>query len=169
MGRRASIAGLGSSSLAMILVGAWAGIVVFVGPVFGYSVDGSDSWHWSAAHAWLHFAPGVAAVVAGLLAMASLPRFIAGRGGGSSRAGALSIVSGAWLVAGPTAWPAMVSGSHVWALTTALRNPADQIGANLGPGVLLIVTGSFAVGLVTHKPGEQVMFTAPSKQTPLAA
>jgi hypothetical protein len=170
MSRRASLAGLGSGSVAMVILGAWAGIVVFVGPAFGYSIDGSGSWQWNAAHGWLHFGPGVTAVVAGVIAMGSLPRLVAGRGRAVSKlAGALAIVSGAWLVVGPTAWPAMVSGAHVWALTTALRNLADQIGANLGPGVLLIIIGSFAVGLVARQPGEQVVFTAPSERSPLAA
>jgi len=170
MGRRTSIAGLSGSALAMVLLGAWAGIVVFVGPVFGYSVDGSGSWHWSVAHGWLHFGPGALAVVAGLVALGSLPRAIAGhRNRGAGVAGVMVIVSGAWLVVGPTAWPTMVSGAHVWLPASALRNLADQIGANLGPGVLLIAVGALSLGLTGHRRADQVVLRAPDERAPLAA
>ena len=154
----------------MVVLGAWAGIIVFVGPVFGYSVDGSGSWHWSAAHGWLHFGPGVLAVVAGLAALGSIPRVIAGqRNHWAAVAGFFAIVSGAWLVVGPTAWPTMVSGAHVWLPASALRNLADQIGANLGPGVLLIFVGSLSLGLTGHRRADQVILRAPDERSRLAA
>jgi hypothetical protein len=136
----------------MVLAGAWAGIVVFWGPTFGYSVDGSGSWHWSSAHTWLHLAPGAMAVLAGLLMLASLPRLVGERAGrGSGLASIMSIVAGAWLVIGPASWPTLVNHAHpVWAATTPLRTLADQVGANLGPGLILMLAGSLTLGLVSR-------------------
>jgi len=163
MHKRLSLGALGLGALATVLVGAWAGIVVFVGPSFGYSVDGTGAWRWDEAHAWLHFAPGVAAVVAGLLMLAALGRAVSG---GATRgvglAGLLSIVAGAWLVLGPTAWPTVVTTHRrVWAVASPLHNLAHQVGANLGPGALLIVFGALSMGLVNRYRYERVFVPTP--------
>ena len=65
---------LGVAGLLVVLLGAWGGIVPFLGPTFGYSADGTGSWYWDLAHAILSLVPGVAACLAGLLIM---------RGGGT--------------------------------------------------------------------------------------
>ena len=50
----------GSAPLSLILGGflalllsAWAGIVPFVGPSFGFSADGTASWTWNLVHGLL--------------------------------------------------------------------------------------------------------------------
>lgn len=142
---------LAATGLLTLLLGAWAGICVFVGPVFGYSVDGTASWTWNLPHAWLHLAPGALAVLAGFLLFTS-----AGRRAGlladapsptATLAGMLAVVAGAWLVVGPLAWPVQHGAGPVWAPASPLRNLADQVGANLGPGVLLCGLGGLAMGL----------------------
>ena len=41
--------GLGTAGVIAVLVSAWGGIVPYVGPLFGYSGDGSGAWHWDLA------------------------------------------------------------------------------------------------------------------------
>jgi len=77
-------AGLIMVGLLTALLGAWAGLSVLVGPSFGWSPDGSPSWHWSLIHAALHVAPGGAALVAGVAMVAIVPK--AARGAGRSGA-----------------------------------------------------------------------------------
>ena len=47
----------GATGIFTVLLGAWAGIVVFVGPLFGYDAQGRGSWVWNSNHAFLHLAP----------------------------------------------------------------------------------------------------------------
>jgi hypothetical protein len=50
--------GMGTAGVVAVLVSAWGGIVPYVGPLFNYSGDGSEAWHWNLAHAVLALAPG---------------------------------------------------------------------------------------------------------------
>ena len=139
--RYAAFRSNGATGVFTLLVGAWAGIVVFVGPVFGYDAQGKTAWVWSSNHAFLHLAPGAGAVLAGLLIMAALPRTSM-----SILASILAIAAGAWLVIGPLAWPVLEGAGHTaWAPAGPLHSLTNQVGANLGPGLLLVLLGSFAI------------------------
>jgi hypothetical protein len=52
------------------------------------------------------------------------------------------IAAGAWLVIGPALWPVFESGSPYGPAATAQTSFTNQIGANLGPGLLLVVLGA---------------------------
>ena len=69
-------------------LGAWGGIVPFVGPIFGFSADGSPAWTWNLPHALLFLAPGAVAFVGGLAIIAG-GRSVLGRHVGLALAGAL--------------------------------------------------------------------------------
>ncbi len=140
-------AGLSIIGLLTALLGAWAGLSVLVGPSFGWSPDGSPSWHWSLIHAALHVAPGGAALIAGVAMVAIVPKAARGAGRSSAAlAGLLAILAGAWLVVGPSEWPVLKSTQQlVFAPATPLRSFTYVVGANLGPGLLLAVTGAFAL------------------------
>jgi hypothetical protein len=140
-------AGLSLIGLLTALLGAWAGLSVLVGPSFGWSPDGSPSWHWSLIHAALHVAPGAVALIAGLVMVAMVPKAARGAGrSGSALAGLLAILAGAWLVVGPSEWPVLESSQQtVFAPASPVRSFTYVVGANLGPGLLLAVAGAFAL------------------------
>jgi len=144
---RAAASGPEHRRLLTALLGAWAGLSVLVGPSFGWSPDGSPSWHWSLIHAALHVAPGGAALIGGVAMVAIVPK--AARGAGRSGRGTgrlLAILAGAWLVVGPSEWPVLKSTQQmVFAPAAPLRSFTYVVGANLGPGLLLAVTGAFAL------------------------
>jgi hypothetical protein len=123
--------------------GAWGGIVPFVGPIFGFSADGTASWTWNLTHAVLFLVPGAAAFVGGL-AIITAGRTTFGRHVGLAAAGALVAIAGAWFVVGPLAWPVLHSTSFFGPASTALRDFEYWIGYSLGPGAILIALGSFA-------------------------
>jgi len=133
------------AGLLIVLVGAWGGIVPYVGPIFGFSGDGSGSWTWNLAHSLLFLVPGAVACLAGLVVMAE------GRGSSPARrtvlavAGFMAAVSGAWFVVGALAWAAL-EGSAFFTGGTALRELAYWIGYSLGPGGLLLALGAFVIG-----------------------
>lgn len=131
--------------LLIALLGAWGGIVAFVGPAFGYTPTAASSWQWTTANWLLHLVPGAMALVAGLAMLAWTTNWASLLARGVlAFAALLAIVAGAWFVIGPALWP--------WFQSTPAYGPAagagtsflHQVGANLGPGVLLAMLGGMA-------------------------
>jgi hypothetical protein len=146
------LAGIGA-----ILVGAWAGIVSFIGPTFGYTLGSSAAWKMTSDHAYLQLAPGAAGVVAGLVFLG----FVPGRDrapfwrGVALVAGLLAAAAGAWLVIGPDAYTVVrhVGANGRTLPTRSLAGLVTQVGYYLGPGVLLAVFGGMALGIGPHRCG----------------
>ena len=144
--RPMGVAGMG---ILAALFGAWAAIVGFVGPEFGYQATSNTSWQWTTANWLLHLIPGAVAFVAGLTAVA-----FAGAVTFSGRtllrlSGLVIVAAGAWLVIGPALWPVFESGSPYGYASTAQTSFTYQIGANLGPGLLLVALGAMIFEAVT--------------------
>jgi hypothetical protein len=146
------IAGIGA-----IIMGAWAGIVPFVGPKFGYTLGTSGAWKLTADHLYLQLAPGAAGVLAGLVFLG----FVPGRdrvpfwSGVAVVAGLLAAAAGAWLVIGPDAYTVIrhVGANGRTLPTRSLASLATQVGYYLGPGVLLAAFGGIALGRGPHRCG----------------
>jgi hypothetical protein len=144
------MAGIGA-----IVVGAWAAIVPFVGPMFGYTLGLSASWKLTADHLYLQLAPGAAGVLAGLVFLA----FVPGRDrvsywrGVAVVAGLLAAAAGAWLVIGPDAYTVIrhVGANGRTLPTRSLASLATQVGYYHGPGVLLAVFGGMAISAGSHR------------------
>jgi hypothetical protein len=81
----------------LIVLGAWAALVPFIGPYFdvAFQPDPNTAWHWTADRLWLDVVPGAAAALGGLVLLLSANRVTASLGGWLAAAG------GAWLVVGP--------------------------------------------------------------------
>ncbi len=159
--------GLGMVGLLILLAGAWAGIVPYVGPTFGYSSHGQPSWQWNLQHSLLYLIPGAVAVVAGLLIIAAAGRVARGHSRiGSGVVGVIVTACGAWLVLGPVVWPLFYS-SPVFTSGSAWDNFIYQLGYNLGPGLVLVLLSGIAMG-VTALTGRAVTAARPTavRETP---
>jgi hypothetical protein len=146
--------GLALVGVVAVLTSAWGGIVPYVGPIFGYSGDGSSSWYWNTPHAVLALIPGALGMFLGLVVLAEARGVPVGRGRITlATAGTLLMVVGAWFAIGPFAWPVLdstgpyfVSGSHLNVL-------AYEVGYSIGTGILLVVCGAFVDGWAArHQP-----------------
>jgi hypothetical protein len=86
------------SGVMLIILGAWAAIVPFIGPYldFAYTPAANTAWHWTTARGWLEVAPGAAAFAGGLLLLGSTNRAVAIAGSW------LGVAGGAWLIVGPS-------------------------------------------------------------------
>ena len=147
VGRSEPAARMGVPAVLVLLLGAWGGIVPFVGPTFGWNGDGSPSWTWNLMHALLWVAPGAAACLGALGALALIPRFARGLGRiGATGAGLLISLTGAWFVIGPVAWPVFERSAGVLVPAPPLRELSYQVGYSLGPGVLLALLGGMTFG-----------------------
>ncbi len=146
--------GLTLVGLLTALLGAWAGLSVLVGPSFGWSPDGTPSWKFGIVHVVLHIIPGAAALLAGIVMLAVLPRSARGEGRmAGCLAGILAILAAIWLVCGPFYWPVVRPRDVVFVGSSSqIQNFTYVIGPNVGVGLLIAILGAFVVAWATRRP-----------------
>ena len=160
---------VGIVGFTMLLLGAWAGIVAYVGPEFGYQPTTASSWQWTTSNWLLHLLPGAVAVVAGLSMLAMAPRRRAVARAPFGLAGLLSVAAGAWLVLGPAVWPLFESSSPYGSSSGATMTFLHQLGTNLGPGVLLAVLGGMALKSLARDRSVVLAEAGPAASAPAAS
>ena len=144
-GSRGIAAGLAFLGLLTIAIGAWGGIVAYLGPSFSFPANGSGSWNWDWEHTLLYLIPGAAAVATGLWMWAMAARTHAGSGRfGSGLAGLVLLAAGAWFVLGPVVWPIFYS-TPVFEPASPMDTFLRQLGYNLGPGLVLAALGGMTL------------------------
>jgi hypothetical protein len=137
-----------SLGLILVLLGAWGGIVSYVGPRFSYRMGAGPAWQWTTAHTELHAGPGAAIVVGGLALLVAAPRIVA-------RLGAiLALLGGMWLVVGPlfaSMWLGSASESQL--ASTTLSQAVRPLGYHYGTGLLVVAAAAYAwalCGAIAH-------------------
>jgi hypothetical protein len=145
---------LAATGVVAVLVSAWGGIVPFVGPLFGFSADGTGSWHWSLAHAMLAIVPGAVGVLVGLFVFAEARGIAVGRGRFTlASAGTILMICGAWFAIGPLAWPVLSSAGSYFVPASHLRALEYELGYSIGVGLVLVFCGAFVAGWASrHQP-----------------
>ena len=137
--------------LVALVISAWGGIIPYFGPTFGYSADGSGSWHWNLAHTVLAFSPAIVGIFAGVLILARAPGTVQRSSRfGLGLAGLLALAAGGWFVVGPWAWQLTLGSSSYLVHATSLRTLANLLGYSFGPGLILAASGAFALGWVVR-------------------
>ena len=100
---RAGSVGLRTAGILAIVISAWAAIVPYIGPTFGYAANGTGSWFWSLSHSLLALVPGAIGIFMGFAIVASSSEV--GRGRFSlAAAGLILLICGAWVAIGPLSW-----------------------------------------------------------------
>ncbi len=149
-GGRAGIVTVGALT---IVISAWGALIPFVEPIFGFHATGTPSWRWNAAHTLLAVVPGVVGVVMGCVVVWAAGQVAVGRGRMSLVwAGLITILSGAWFIVGPRAWPAISTNGVYFAPASPLRGLVYQVGYALGTGVLLVGCGGYVMGWASRQP-----------------
>lgn len=142
---RGASVGLILGAFIALLVSAWAGIVPFVGPVFGFSADGSASWTWNELHALGAVVPGAVGIVACAVVIACARQPMGLQSAGSlATAGFMLFLCGAWFAVVPVVWPVLV-GTYFHAASPTM-NLAYWMGYAAGPGLLLAGFGGLVMG-----------------------
>lgn len=137
--------GLPLIGLLSLLLSAWGGIVPYLGPSFGYSSNGAPAWHWSLQHTLLYLVPGAVGVVISLAVLAQSRAGRAAVRASLGLSGLILIACGAWFVIGPVTWPVLHSGQVFGTATSASARFVNQVGYNLGVGVLLAALGGMVM------------------------
>jgi hypothetical protein len=132
-----------TSGVLLVILGAWAAIVPFIGPYlhFAYTPSTNTAWIWTASRGWFEVASGAAAFAGGLLLLTSTNRAVAMLGSW------LGIAGGAWLIVGPSltevlnksiGTPDPASSTNVQAL--------EELFFFYGVGALILFVASVALG-----------------------
>src|SRR5258708_32700600 len=122
------------SGALLVLLGAWGGLIAFIGPSFHYAYTPDSAWSYTSGRLWLEVLPGAGALVGGLIALASASRPAAMFGAW------LAAVSGAWFALGAIIGQAW-AGSGLTAGTPVggtLTRVVEQIGFFTGLGRVLL-------------------------------
>lgn len=132
----------------LVVLGAWGGLIPFIGPYFGYAFGSHATWDYTANRLWLDILPGLAVVVGGLILMQSGHRASGTLGAWFAMAG------GAWFAVGPAV-------SRLWEhgpgpigvpLFGHVRQTFELIGYFYGLGALVMGLAAFALGRFVSRP-----------------
>ena len=131
------------SGVMLILLGAWGGLIPFVGPYFHYAyTPPNTAWHFTLVRLWLEILPGTAVVLGGVLVTLSASRLIASGGA------ILAALGGGWFVVGREVnrlWPHLgVPGAPAGISVT--RRVLEELGFFTGLGVVIVFFAALALG-----------------------
>jgi hypothetical protein len=130
------------SGLLLVLLGAWGGLVPFIGPSFHYAYTPDKAWAYTSGRLWLEILPGAATLLGGLVMLASAYRPVAHFGAW------LAALSGAWFtlgsILGPT-WSGISMNPGTPVGGTTMR-AFEQIGFFTGLGVVIVAVAAMGVG-----------------------
>ncbi len=131
------------SGVLLVLLGAWGGLIAFIGPYFHYAYTPDKAWVYTTGRLWLEILPGAATVLGGLLVLGSARRHTAVFGA------FLAALGGAWFVVGnlvSTLWNSGTPQAGVPAGTGLTRLAAENLGFFTGLGVLIVFFAALALG-----------------------
>jgi hypothetical protein len=134
------------SGIAVVLLGAWAGFIPFVGPYFDFGFTPDQTWHYSSNRLWLSILPAAIAVVGGLMMI-----FASRRPSGALGAW-LAIAAGAWLIVGPSVsllWTKSVIGTPLGGIH---HRAAEWVASFYGVGAAIVGFAAFAAGRFWSRP-----------------
>lgn len=131
----------------IMLLGAWGGIAPFVGPLFGYRMDGFGAWSWTTTRGELSVGAGAVALLGGLLLLAATSRLVQRAGG------VLAGLAGTWFVVGPAFLPVWTGSGLTFPGTgtgPALLRAVEAIGFAYGTGALIVALAGYALGALSR-------------------
>lgn len=145
----------GLSGFLLLLLGAWGGLIAFIGPYFNYAYTPATAWTYTSGRLWMEILPGAAVFLGGLLILLTAFRHLAIFGA------LLAAAAGAWFAVGTVLsplWNHNVPLGGAPAAHTVTMRIAEQIGFYTGLGVVIVFIAGFALGrLLTLMPEPAVV------------
>jgi hypothetical protein len=133
------------SGVLLILLGAWGGLIPFIGPYFHYAYTPGSAWSYTSGRLWLEILPAAGAVAGGVILLVSASRPAALFGAW------LAAISGAWFAVGGLLGP-IWHGHQVGAGTPVggtITRSLEQIGFFTGLGLAVVFVAAVALGRLT--------------------
>ena len=145
------------SGFLLLLLGAWGGLIAFIGPYFHYAYTPATTWTYTTDRLWMEILPGAAVFLGGLLILLTAARHVAMFGA------LLAAAAGAWFTLGTVLsplWNHNVPLGGTPASATVVMRIAEQIGFFTGLGVVIVCIASFAFGRLFTLPPEATVVPA---------
>ncbi|WP_236566678.1 hypothetical protein [Nocardia sp. CY41] len=150
--------------LAVLLLGLWGALIPFIGPYFDFAFTPDDPWVWTSARGWLQVLPGVAAIIGGLLMLASRNRLVASFGAW------LAAAAGLWFVIGPTLADTLKIGDVGEPVATSdLKRALLQLAYFYGLGALILFFAATSLGRLSVRSARDIAFARREVDTRAAA
>jgi len=132
------------SGLALVVLGAWGGLALFIGPYFHSGFTPDVVWHLTTVRVYASVLPGAVVLVAGLIVLATRTRWFGGF------AAVIAAAAGAWFVVGRDVMFLMNSAASNTVgdpiATSPTRQLLTQVAAYTGVGLLIVFFAALALG-----------------------
>lgn len=140
----------GLCGLLLILLGAWGGLAPFIGPYFKFAFTPDKAWAYTSGRLYLSILPGAAALLGGLIVMATRSRALGMFGGLLAAVGGVWFILGAGITGTVLHHASISPGLPVVHLSSGIPSATwvllEQIGFFVGVGILVIFVGALAMG-----------------------
>ena len=134
------------SGALLVLLGAWGGLIAFVGPYFHFAYTPGTAWTYTSGRLWLEILPGAATALGGLILLASRIRPVAIFGAW------VAALGGAWFAVGRVLSPAWNAHGTV-DLGTPIGGTVTRALVELsyftGLGVIIVFLAALSLGRLT--------------------
>ena len=131
------------SGMLLVLLGAWGGLIPFIGPYFHYAYTPDTTWTYSSGRMWLEVLPGAVTLVGGLIVLASRSRPVAVTGAW------LAALGGGWFAVGGILAPLWMKAGPGTPVGGTAARMAEQIGFFAGLSVAIVFMAALAIGRLT--------------------
>lgn len=130
------------TGLIIIILGFVGALVPYVGPTFDFGMGDTPAWTWTQGRATLHLAPGIAAMVGGLMLMRGHARE------GQRWGAILAAAGGTWFIIAPTLQPLWTAPSMGMGGMgdSALSGAVISLVYHYGTGVVIALLAAYALG-----------------------
>jgi len=152
------------NGLLLILLGAWGGLVPFLGPRIGLNYTADAAWTFTWAKLWLEVLPGVAVLIGGLGLIGTAAR------AGGVLWGWLAALGGAWFVLGLTVSQLWTGGKGEFAApaaSTVAGRTVEEIVFFYGLGAVIVFLAGVALGRFTVPARQDAHVVAPVADAPI--
>jgi hypothetical protein len=137
------------SGLALILLGAWGGLMLFIGPYFHFGYTPDKTWVYDTGRLYAAIVPGGVALLAGLVVLATKSRWFA------ATCASIAVLAGVWFVVGREVLDIAVSNPNAYAVGAPIgalslhRAVATNLATFTGVGLLIVLFAALALGRVS--------------------
>jgi len=137
------------SGLALVLLGVWGGLMLFVGPYFHFGYAPDKAWFYDTGRLYAAVVPAGVALLAGLVVLATKSRWLA------ATWACLAVLAGVWFVIGRQVLDITVSNPSAYQVGAPInalsmhRVVATNLAMFTGVGLLIVLFAALALGRVS--------------------
>lgn len=133
------------SGLALVLLGAWGGLALFVAPYIHYGFQPDKVWDFTTARLYASVLPAVVVLLAGLVVLGTKTRWFGGF------AAVVAAIGGAWFVVGRDVMQTVTNNNSAYSVgdpiqTSLSRVLLTDVAAYTGVGLLIVFFAALALG-----------------------